>query len=41
MKQFRIVFNNEMATDWQYADEWTLEDMQQFKSLGSYQIEWR
>ena len=41
MKQFRILFNNGMATDWQDASEWTLEEMSQWKEFGNYQIEWR
>lgn len=41
MKQFRILFNNEMATDWQDASDWTLEDMKQFEEMPNCSIEWR
>lgn len=41
MKQFRIVFSNGSFTEWQDASEWTLEEMNQWKEFGNYQIEWR
>ena len=40
MKEFRIVFKNGY-TDWLNAEEWSIEDLEQFKEFGSYQVEYR
>ena len=43
-KQFRIVFgtgNSQVKSAWLNADEWTLADMEQFKEIPNYYIEYR
>lgn len=40
MKQFRLRIKDKV-TPWLNADEWSLEDMEQFKEFPNYQIEWR
>ena len=44
MKQFRIVLTGKKAkatSEWFNCSDWTLQDMEQFKELGNYYIEYR
>lgn len=40
MKEFRVIING-LATDWQDAAEWAIEDMNQFLEFGNIQFEFR
>lgn len=46
MKQFRIVLKGRnkskcIVSEWFNCSDWTLQDMEQFKELGNYYIEYR
>lgn len=40
MKQFRV-FINGFVSEWMNADEWTVEDMNQWLEFDNYNIEYR
>ncbi len=43
-KEFRIVLgsgNNKVVSAWMDASKWTLADMEQFKEIPNYYLEWR
>lgn len=42
MKQFRVVWvDYNLASDWLNQAEWTIKDLEQFKHLGNYYVEYR
>ena len=40
MKEFRIIIG-QLVTEWMNADDWSVEDMNQWLEFGAYNIEYR
>ena len=41
MKEFKIIINGVLETEWLDASEWTAQDLEQFLEFGNAQYEFR